>query len=105
MLSLLDQQPREGARAIAARTSLTRSTGQPGALDPGTADRWAGPTATLYNDLNSLTPIPDRPTLPELPFQSRYSTCYPGGLLAGIDLSPTTLHDRQKSPRSARRSV
>ena len=33
VLTLLDQQPRDGIRAAAAQTALTHHTGQPGALD------------------------------------------------------------------------
>lgn len=77
MLTLLDQQPREGSRAAAAHAALTRSTGQPGALDAGTADRWIGLSATLYTDLNSTIPIPDRPTVRKTPFRSRYRECFP----------------------------
>lgn len=94
MLTLLDQQPRDGTRATAAQTALTHHTGQPGALDARTADHWAGPTATLYTDLNSMTPILNRPTLPALPFQSRYGTCFPAKHLAGIDPSAETARDR-----------
>lgn len=78
-LTLLDQQPPEGHRAAAAHSALTRRTGQPGALDTRAADRWAGPTATLYIDLNSTTPIPDCPALPALPFQNRCRACFPAG--------------------------
>lgn len=85
MLALLDQQPRDGTRAAAAQTALTRCTGQPGALDASTADHWAGPTATLYNDLNSAAPVPDRSTLPALPFRDRYRDCFPAGHLFELD--------------------
>lgn len=77
MLTLFDQQPREGQRAAAAYAALTRNVGQPGALDPSVADEWAGPTATLYNDLNTTTFVPDRITVPKLPFQARYRRCFP----------------------------
>lgn len=66
-LTLLDQQSHEGNRAAAAKTALSRRSGQPGALDAKTADYWSGPLATLYSDLKSNTLIPDRPTLPALP--------------------------------------
>lgn len=94
MLTLLDQQPRDGIRAAAAQTALTYHTGQPGALDARTADHWAGPTATLYTDLNSMTQIPDRPTLPALPFQRRYGACFPAKRLAEIDPSAETARER-----------
>lgn len=76
-LTLIDHQPREGHRAAAAHSALTRRVGQPGALDARTADEWAGPTATLYNDLNNATPITGRTTLPTLPFRNRYRDCFP----------------------------
>lgn len=79
-LTLLDQQPREDNRA-AAHSALTRRTGQPGALDARAADRWAGPAATLYINLNGMNPMPDLPTLPALPFQNRCHSCFPAGRL------------------------
>lgn len=91
MLTLLDQQPRDGTRAAAAQTALTRRTGQPSTLDVRTADRWAGPTATLYTDLNNAAPIPDRSTLPALPFQSRYRDCFPAPHLDELDSDPPHL--------------
>lgn len=90
MLTLLDQQPREGTRAAAAHRALTRRPGQPGALDASTADHWAGPTATLYSDLNEMTPVPDRQALPSWPFQSRYGTCFPAGRLDALG-DPTSV--------------
>lgn len=89
-LTLLDQQPREGNRAAAAHAALTRRTGQPAALDARAADRWAGPTTTLYIDLNGTTPIPDRPTLPALPFQNRCHACFPAGRLDALG-DPTSV--------------
>lgn len=86
MLTLLDQQPRDSTRAAAAQTALTRRTGQPGALDASTADRWASPTATLYNDLNSSPSIPGRPTLLALPFRYRCRACSPAEHLFALDI-------------------
>lgn len=85
MLTLFDQQPREGQRAAAAYAALTRNVGQPGALDPRVADQWAGPTATLYNDLNTKTPVPDRQTFPDLPFETRYHDCFPAAHLNELE--------------------
>lgn len=86
-LTLLDQQPHDGNRAAAASTAMTRRAGQPGALDARTANYWSGPIATLYNDLKSNNPIPDRPTLPALPLRNRYRTCFPAEHLPELDSS------------------
>lgn len=88
-MTLLDQQPRDGRRADDARADLTRGVGQPGALDPNAADAWVGPTATLYNDLNTTTPVPDRRTLPDLPFENRYHDCFPAEHLEELDGPPS----------------
>lgn len=100
-LTLLDQQPGEGHRAAAAHTALTRSTGQPGALDDRAADRWAGPTATLYSDLNSATPILDRPTLPLLSFRDRYRACFSAEHLVEFDSPILAAELQSPSPVSA----
>lgn len=84
-LALLDQQPHDGNRAAAAKTALTRRIGQPGALDAKTADYWSGPIATLYSDFKSKNLIPDRPTLPALPFRNRYRACFPAEHLDDLD--------------------
>lgn len=97
-LTLLDQQPRGGHRAAAAHSALTRRFGQPGALDARTADEWAGPTATLYIDLNSTTPIPDRATLPTLHFRNRYRDCFPAKHLDELDRLPSDTTHPATSP-------
>lgn len=53
------------------------------------ADRWAGPTATLYPDLNNATPVPDRESLPQPPFQARYRDCFSAKYLDELD-DPTS---------------
>lgn len=84
-LTLLEQQPREEQRASASQAALTRRTGQPGALDARTAGHWAGPTATLYTDLNCSTAPPSRLKLSELPFLNRYHAFVPATQLDALD--------------------
>lgn len=98
-LTLLDQQSHEGNRAAAAKTALSRRSGQPGALDAKTADYWSGPLATLYSDLKSNTLIPDRPTLPALPFRNRYRACFPVEHLSELD-SPSPSKEVQSRARA-----
>lgn len=78
-LTLQDHHAPGRAATEAAAMTLTRRTGQPGALAPHAADRWADPVATIHTHLtNDMTSDHlDVHDLPDLPLLDRYQRCLP----------------------------